>query len=201
MLCAFVSDRRKKCIFLIKSKIIHVPFVRTTRKFIMPYLSRDNLAVLRAECLIYFDRGLFKIPFCHINFFSRVADVFVLPWHSVLLLFLLVPPPITRSLTHSLFTQVSFSLFFFLSPRESYAFSLHTFIHIYLFYLLFQTHFFELLLSQLCNVNIVLHTYLVYSFSDIPLSTPHERPRLFFRIFCIPNFAYLHFKQLWVGIF
>lgn len=106
------------------------------------------------------------------------------------------PPPHHYVPLPPLFTRVSFSFFFFLSPRESYTFPLHTYIYIYLFYLLFQTHFFELLRSRLCNVNIVLHTYLVYSFSDIPLSTPHERPRLFFRIFCIPNFAYLHFKQL-----
>jgi len=126
---------KKKCIFLIKSKIIHVPFVRTTRKFIMPYLSRDNLAVLHAECLIYFDHGLFKIPFCHINFFSRVADVFVLPWHSVLLLFFLVPFPLT------LYLSKFFSFFFFLSPRESYTFPLRSCIHIFILFIILNTFF------------------------------------------------------------
>lgn len=147
----------------------------------MPYLSRDNLAVLHAECLIYFDRGLFKIPFCHINFFSRVADVFVLPWHSVLLLFFLVPLSLT------LYSSKFFSFFFFFCRQGNRTLFPCVHIYIYLFYLLFQTHFFEFLHGRLCNVNIVLHTYLVYSFSDILLSTPHERPRLFFSYFLHPK--------------
>lgn len=86
----------------------------------------------------------------------------------------------------------------------------YTFI---LFYLLFRTHFSELLRNRLCNVNIVLHTYLIHSFSTISLlSTPHERrPRFIFLCFLflyyyyyyffyIQNFAYLHFKQIRVEL-
>lgn len=134
-MCVVNDYRKKKCIFLIKSKIIHVPFVRITRKFIMPYLSRDNLAVLHAECLIYFDRGLFKIPFCHINFFSRVADVFVLPWHSVLLLFFLVPLSLT------LYSS-KFFLFLFFVTKGIVHFS-PAFIYTYIYFIYYSKHIFS----------------------------------------------------------
>lgn len=96
-------------------------------------------------------------------------------------------PPSLRimlSLSHSLFTRVSLYFIFFCVAEGIVHFFPTYILYTYINFIYYSKHiFFELLRSRLCNVNIVLHTYLVYSFSDIPLSTPHERPRLFFVFF------------------
>lgn len=104
--------------------------------------------------------------FCRVTFsaFFLFSSSFTLPL-----------APATVPLTLGLF------FCYFVAKGIIYTFSLYT----YIYFIYYSEHiFFKLLRNRLCDVNIVLHTYLVRTlFRDIPLSTPHERSRLFFRIF------------------